>query len=57
MTMKKEDDSEQQIAQRRDEALRRTLNTPPKQHKDMKKGKARFKHQEPSSLPTKSGGA
>ncbi len=26
------------IAKRRDEALRRALNTPPKQHKDMKKG-------------------
>ena len=27
------------IAKRRDEALRRALNTPPKPHKDMKKGK------------------
>jgi hypothetical protein len=26
------------IAHRRDEALRRALNTPPKQHKAMKKG-------------------
>jgi hypothetical protein len=29
------------IAKRRDEALRRALDTSPKQHKDMKKGKAR----------------
>ncbi len=33
--------SEKEIAQRRDEALRRALNTTPKQHKDMKKGKGR----------------
>ena len=37
--------TEQEIAQRRDDALRRALNTPPKQHKHMKKG-ARKKRQE-----------
>ena len=29
------------IERRADEALRRALNTPPKQHKDMKKGKGK----------------
>ena len=29
------------IASRADEALRRALNTPPKHHKDMKKGKGK----------------
>lgn len=33
-----DDDTRGAIAKRRDEALRRALNTPPKQHKDMKKG-------------------
>ncbi|CAN0205936.1 unnamed protein product [Phaeothamnion confervicola] len=32
---------QREIAQRADEALRRALNTPPKQHKDMKKGKGK----------------
>ena len=32
---------EAQIIQRRDEAVRRALNTPPKPHKEMKKGKKR----------------
>lgn len=40
------------IAQRRDEALRRALNTPPKPHKDMKKG-TRKKRQD--DAPTASG--
>ena len=31
--------SNEEIAHRRDEAVRRALNTPPKPHKDMKKGK------------------
>lgn len=30
--------TEKEIQTRRDEALRRALNTPPKQHQDMKKG-------------------
>jgi hypothetical protein len=33
--------TEEETAQRRDDGLRRALNTPPKQHKDMKKGKGR----------------
>jgi len=33
--------SDKKVERRRDEALRRALNTPPKQHKDMKKGKGR----------------
>ena len=44
--------SEQEIAQRRDDAVRRALNTPPKPHKDMKKG-AKKKRQDDS--PTASG--
>lgn len=35
------DDDE--IARRRDSALRRALNTPPKHHKDMKKGKRKIR--------------
>lgn len=46
-----------EIEHRRDGALRRALNTPPKQHKDMKKGKARLKHGELPSSPAKTGGA
>lgn len=34
------------VAQRRDEALRRALNTPPKPHKDMKKGKGKKRKDE-----------
>lgn len=41
-----------ETARRRDEALRRALNTPPKQHKDMKKGKIR---KQPEDHPTASG--
>ena len=37
-------DQEQEVARRRDNALRRALNTPPKHHKDMKKGKVRKRH-------------
>ena len=37
----KNEQTDAQVAQRRDEALRRALNTPPKHHKDMKKGKGR----------------
>lgn len=36
---------QQEIVRRRDEAVRRALNTPPKPHKDMKKG-TRKKRQE-----------
>lgn len=32
--------SKREIERRRDDALRRALSTPPKQHKEMKKGKA-----------------
>ena len=37
--------SPQQIAKRRDDAVRRALNTPPKPLKEMKKGKGRKKQQ------------
>ena len=38
--------SDEFIAHRRDEALRRALNTPPKHHKDMKKGKGKKRQDE-----------
>lgn len=38
---------------RRDEAVRRALNTPPKPHKDMKKGTS--KKREDGDCPTASG--
>ena len=40
--------SEQEIAQRRDEAVRRALNTPPKPYKDSKVGKANPKRPPPT---------
>jgi hypothetical protein len=39
-------DQEQKIVRRRDNALRRALNTPPKQHKDMKKGRNRKRQED-----------
>ncbi len=39
--------SPQQVCERRDAAVRRALNTPPKPHKDMKKG-TRKKRQDDS---------
>ena len=38
MTRQSEEYNDEDIAQRRDAAVRRALNTPPKPHKDMKKG-------------------
>jgi hypothetical protein len=38
--------SDQEVAGRADEGLRRALNTPPKQHKDMKKGKRKKRQEE-----------
>ncbi len=52
MTKQSNDKEAKIVAQRRDEALRRALNTPPKQHKDMKKG-TRKKRQDDG--PTASG--
>ena len=43
--MPQDRDSDVDVARRRDDALRRALNTPPKPHKDMKKG-TRRKRQE-----------
>lgn len=34
------------VTQRADDALRRALNTPPKPHKDMKKGKGKKRQDE-----------
>ena len=47
--MSRKDD---EVAQRRDEAVRRALNTPPKPHKDMKKGTR--KKREDDERPTAS---
>ena len=38
--------SDDESARRRDEALRRALSTPPKQHKDMKKGAKKMRQDE-----------
>jgi hypothetical protein len=50
--MKKPSDNqqltEQQTIQRRDEAVRRALNTPPKPYKDAKVGKAKPKTSPPT---------
>lgn len=45
--------TEAEIARRRDEAVRRALNTPPKPYKASKKGRPRKKRQDDS--PTASG--
>lgn len=41
--------SDVEVARRRDEAVRRALNTPPKPHKDMKKGKGKKRQDEPTA--------
>lgn len=41
MKQKNEQMSDADVQQRADEGLRRALNTPPKPHKDMKKGKGK----------------
>ena len=45
--------TEQQITQRRDAAVRRALNTPPKPHKDMKKGMREKREAEPTASEKK----
>lgn len=42
----KQERSDEETTRVRDEALRRALNTPPKQHKDMKKGRSRKRQDE-----------
>ena len=42
---------DEETARRADEAIRRALNTPPKQHKDMKKGKAKKQQDKPATSP------
>lgn len=37
------------VIKRRDEAVRRALNTPPKPHKDMKKGKKKQQGERPTA--------
>jgi hypothetical protein len=46
-------DADDIISQRRDDALRRALNTPPKQHKDMKKGAGQKRQGEPTASDVK----
>jgi hypothetical protein len=42
-----------EINRRRDEALRRALNTPPKHHKDMKKGRPEKRQDQPTASDAK----
>ena len=46
MTPKRQSGVGTEVEQRRDEALRRALNTPPKHHKDMKKGRSKKRQDE-----------
>jgi hypothetical protein len=48
MTKEGENQSEADIEQRRDDALRRALNTPPRQNKELKKG-SRKPQQKPTA--------
>lgn len=43
------DPNRREIEERRDAALRRALNTPPRQHKDMKKGKKKRQDVQPTA--------
>jgi hypothetical protein len=57
MGEKKSDDqfTDEEIARRRDEALLRALNTPPKPHSAMKLGKRKAKAGEKANPPKKRG--
>lgn len=48
-----EDADDAAIAKRRDKALRRALNTRPKHHKDMKKGRGQKRQDEPTASDEK----
>jgi hypothetical protein len=56
--MSQEDDrlSDAEIAKRRDEALLRALNTPPKRHSEMKLGKRKPKASQKASPPKNENG-
>jgi hypothetical protein len=54
-TDSKDQFTDEEIARRRDDALLRALNTPPKQHKDMKVGKHKAKVSPKASRPKKGG--
>jgi hypothetical protein len=41
--------TDDEIARRRDAAVRRALNSPPKPHKDMKKGKKKRQDEQPTA--------
>lgn len=49
----KELEQSEEIAQRADEGLRRALNTPPKPHKEMKKGKGKKQQDDPTASGAK----
>jgi hypothetical protein len=48
MTKKPSELSDDEVRARREDALRRALNTPPKQHKDMKKGAKKKQDERPT---------
>jgi hypothetical protein len=45
--------SKETVEQRRDAAVRRALNTPPKPHKDMKKGRKKRRDDRPTASDAK----
>lgn len=49
MTKDRREPTVEEIVARRDEAVRRALNTPPKPYKDSKVGKAKAKPSDPTS--------
>lgn len=51
--MKQKGGTASEIAQRADEAMRRALNTPPKPHKDMKKGRKKRLDDRPTASDAK----
>ena len=51
--VKSQQDVDKAVVQRRDDALRRALNTPPKPHKDMKKGAKKKQDNRPATSSEK----
>jgi hypothetical protein len=51
--VKSQQEANKAVVQRRDEAIRRALNTPPKLHKDMKKGAKKKQDDRPATSSEK----